>query len=110
MSINGEPTQASTGATFARANPLDGTSATIAPAASVDDAGAMVAAAAAAFRKWSLKGPGERRKLLMKGAQALEARSADFAAAMAAETGASAIWAGLVRAVLHRRPPLAGYT
>ena len=30
----------------------------------------------------------------MKGAQALEARSADFAAAMAAETGASAIWAG----------------
>jgi benzaldehyde dehydrogenase (NAD) len=60
----------------------------------VDDAVAAVAAAAAAFREWSLKGPGERRKLLMKGAQALEARSADFAAAMAAETGASAIWAG----------------
>jgi benzaldehyde dehydrogenase (NAD) len=94
MLINGEPAQASTGATFARANPLDGTSATIAPAASVDDAVAAVAAAAAAFREWSLKGPGERRKLLMKAAQALEARSDDFAAAMAAETGASAIWAG----------------
>jgi Aldehyde dehydrogenase family len=94
MLINGEPMQASTGATFARANPLDGTSATIAPAASVDDAVAAVAAAAAAFREWSLKGPGERRKLLMKAAQALEARLADFAAAMAAETGASAIWAG----------------
>ena len=94
MLINGKPAQASTGATFARANPLDGTSATIAPAASVDDAVAAVAAAAAAFREWSLKGPGERRKLLMKAAQALEARLADFAAAMAAETGASAIWAG----------------
>jgi benzaldehyde dehydrogenase (NAD) len=94
MLINGEPAQASTGGTFARANPLDGTTATIAPAASVDDAVAAAVAAAAAFREWSLKGPGERRKLLMKGAQALEARSADFAAAMAAETGASAIWAG----------------
>jgi benzaldehyde dehydrogenase (NAD) len=94
MLINGEPVPASTGATFARANPLDGTSATIAPAASVDDAVAAVAAAASAFREWSLKGPGERRKLLMKAAQALKARSADFAAAMAAETGASAIWAG----------------
>jgi benzaldehyde dehydrogenase (NAD) len=94
MLFNGKPAQASTGATFARANPLDGTSATIAPAASVDDAVAAVAAAAAAFREWSLKGPGERRKLLMKAAQALKARSADFAAAMAAETGASAIWAG----------------
>ena len=62
MLINGKPAQASTGATFARANPLDGTSATIAPAASVDDAVAAVAAAAA-FREWSLKGPGERRKI-----------------------------------------------
>jgi benzaldehyde dehydrogenase (NAD) len=94
MLINGEPTQASTGATFARANPLDGTNATIAPAASVDDAVAAVDAAAAAFRKWSLTTPGERRKLLMKASQELEARADDFAAAMAAETGASAIWAG----------------
>ena len=61
MLINGEPAQGSTAGTFARANPLDGTTATIAPAASLDDAVAAVAAAAAAFWEWSLKGPGERR-------------------------------------------------
>ncbi|CAB3799289.1 aldehyde dehydrogenase [Pararobbsia alpina] len=94
MLINGEPVEARSGATFTRANPLDGTAATVAPAASAEDAVAAVDAAAAAFREWSLKGPGERRALLMKAARALEARGADIAAAMAAETGASGMWAG----------------
>jgi benzaldehyde dehydrogenase (NAD) len=39
-------------------------------------------------------GPGERRALLMKAAHALEARGEDFARTMAAETGASGMWAG----------------
>jgi len=94
MLINGEPTQARSGATFTRANPLDGQVATTAPAASPEDAIAAVEAAAAAFPSWSRTSPGERRALLLKAAQALEERAADFTQAMAAETGSSAIWAG----------------
>jgi len=93
MLINGTPVQASNGATFERRSPLDGTVATRAPAATIDDAVVAVDAAAAAFPAWSAMGPGERRTLLMRAAHALEARREAFAAAMAAETGASAMWA-----------------
>ncbi len=94
MHINGEPTQARSGATFSRANPLDGQVATTAPAASPEDAVAAVEAAAAAFPAWSRTSPGERRALLLKAAHALEARAEDFSRAMAAEIGASGLWAG----------------
>jgi benzaldehyde dehydrogenase (NAD) len=94
MLIGGETCQAKSGKTFERRNPLDGQVATVAPAASADDARAAVDAAAVAFVSWSRTSPGERRALLMKAAHALEARAADFAAAMAAETGSSGIWAG----------------
>lgn len=92
--INGERMPASSGATFERRNPLDGSVATTAPAATVADALAAVDAAAQAFPAWSALGPGERRGLLMKAAHALEAKGAAFAAAIAAETGGSAMWAG----------------
>lgn len=94
MLINGERVQAASGAVFERRNPLDGTVATRAPAATVDDARRAVDAAAAAFPAWAAIGPSERRALLMRAAQALEAKGEAFAAAMAAETGASALWAG----------------
>ena len=94
MLIGGEPRFASNGSIFERRNPLDGSVATQAPAATTADAIAAVEAAAKAFSAWSATGPGERRALLMKAAHALEAKSAEFAAAMAAETGASGIWAG----------------
>ena len=94
MLIGGEATQARSGATFTRANPLDGQVATTAPAAAPDDAIAAVEAAAAAFPAWAATAPGVRRELLMRAAHALEARAADFTIAMAAEIGASAIWAG----------------
>jgi len=89
MLINGEATQSRSGATFTRANPLDGQPATTAPAATPEDAAAAADAAAA----WSRMAPGARRALLIKVADALRARGPDFAAAMAAETGASAMWA-----------------
>jgi benzaldehyde dehydrogenase (NAD) len=94
MLINGEHMQASNGTTFERRNPLDGTVATIAPAATVADAIAAVDAAAKAFPAWAALGPGERRALLMKAAQALEDKGEAFAAAVAAETGGSAMWCG----------------
>jgi benzaldehyde dehydrogenase (NAD) len=92
--IDGHRTQASDGATFERRNPLDGSVATIAPAATVADATAAVDAAAKAFPAWSAVGPGQRRALLMKAAHELEARAEAFTAAVVAETGASAMWAG----------------
>jgi benzaldehyde dehydrogenase (NAD) len=92
--INGERRAATGNASFERRNQLSGEVATTAPAASVQDAIAAVEAAAAAFPAWSAKGPGERRALLMKAAHALEARAPAFTEAMAAETGASALWAG----------------
>lgn len=93
MLIGGTQRAAANGATFERRNPLDHSVATRAPAATVEDAKAAVEAAAKAFPVWSAMGPGERRTLLMKAAQALEAKGEAIAAAIAAETGASGIWA-----------------
>ncbi|AFU48401.1 aldehyde dehydrogenase [Acidovorax sp. KKS102] len=94
MLINGEARTATGGATFTRSNPLDGAVATTAPAATPQDAIAAVDAASAAFPAWSQTAPGERRVLLLKAAQSLESKAADFASAMASEIGASGIWAG----------------
>ena len=94
MLIGGQQRAASNGATFERRNPLDHSVATRAPAATVADAQAAVEAAAQAFPAWAAMGPGERRGLLMKASQSLAAKADAFVAAMAAETGASGIWAG----------------
>jgi benzaldehyde dehydrogenase (NAD) len=93
MLIGGERRAARDGATFERRHPLDGALASRASAATVEDARAAVDAAAAAFGPWAALGPGARRAYLLDAARALEARRAQFAAAMAAETGASAQWA-----------------
>lgn len=94
MLINGLAVSAEKGATFERRNPLDGSVATRAPAASEADAVAAVDAAAEAFKAWSQTGPGERRALLLKAADALEAKTPQFIEALAAETGATGMWAG----------------
>ncbi len=94
MLINGLKVTAEKGATFERRNPLDGTIATRAPAASPADAVMAVEAAAEAFKTWSQTGPTERRMLLLKAADALEAKTPKFIEAVAAETGASGMWAG----------------
>jgi benzaldehyde dehydrogenase (NAD) len=94
MLINGLKVTAEKGATFERRNPLDGTVATRAPAASPQDAVMAVEAAAEAFRSWSETGPSTRRALLLKAADALEAKSPAFIEAVPAETGATAMWAG----------------
>jgi len=93
MLINGERVMARDSATFERRNPLDETVASTAPAATVADAQAAVHAAAAAFPAWSAMGPGERRTLLSRAADALEEKGDAFALAMATETGASRLWA-----------------
>ncbi|MGV3570525.1 MAG: aldehyde dehydrogenase [Ramlibacter sp.] len=94
MLINGLKVTAEKGATFERRNPLDGTVATRAPACSPADAIMAVEAAAEAFKTWSETGPGERRMLLLKAAEKLEAKLPQFVEAVAAETGATGMWAG----------------
>ena len=94
MLIDGRPVAAERNASFERLNPMDGSVATRAPAASPADAVKAVAAAAQAFRTWGETGPGQRRTLLLKAAEQLEAKGPQFAQAMAAETGATAMWAG----------------
>lgn len=58
------------------------------------DAGLAADMAAKAFPVWAATGPGARRAFLHKAAEELEARGDAFAKAMAAETGASSMWAG----------------
>ena len=94
MLINGLKVTAEKGATFERRNPLDGTVATRAPACSPADAVMAVEAAAEAFKTWSETGPSERRALLLKAAEKLEAKTPQFVEAVAAETGATGMWAG----------------
>ena len=94
MLINGLAVSAEKGATFERRNPLDGSVATRAPAASPADAVAACDAAAEAFKTWKETGPNARRMLLLKAADALEAKGPRFMEAVPAETGASAMWTG----------------
>jgi acyl-CoA reductase-like NAD-dependent aldehyde dehydrogenase len=79
-------------ATFDRLNPISGEPVTRAAAASVEDALAIVESAAKAFPKWAATGPSERRAKLMKAADLLEARAAQFATLVLAETGATQGW------------------
>lgn len=80
--------------TFERRNPISNETVTRAAAATVADANKAAAAAGEAFKSWSQVGPTERRRILLAAADNLEARIGEISAAMAAETGASALWSG----------------
>ena len=90
--INGTEKQAAGGKTFTRINPFTQEVATTASAASLEDAAAAVDAAAAAFPAWSKTGPGERRKILLKAADIMESKTAEFSDLVVAETGATGHW------------------
>ena len=92
--VDGEPVGAQGGATFERRDPVTGQQATCAAAASVEDVNNVVAAARRAFDAWSQTGPSERRSLLLKAADLMESREAEFVDLMLRETGATAPWAG----------------
>jgi acyl-CoA reductase-like NAD-dependent aldehyde dehydrogenase len=92
--IDGAAEAATLGATFERRDPVTGAVATRAAAASLADVAKVVAAASAAFPAWSETGPGLRRSLLLRAADLLESRAADFTRTMLEETGATAPWAG----------------
>ncbi len=78
---------------FERINPITGEVASSAPAMKAADIPAIAAKAQAAFPAWAAMGPNARRAVLMKAADALEARKDDFVAAMMGEIGSTAGWA-----------------
>uniref|UniRef100_A0AAN0NJD3 Aldehyde dehydrogenase n=1 Tax=Yoonia rhodophyticola TaxID=3137370 RepID=A0AAN0NJD3_9RHOB len=92
--IGGREVTAQDNRTFERRDPVTGKVATTAAAASVADALKAVDAAAAAFPAWAETGPGARRMLLLKAADALEVRTDDIIKLMITETGATGPWAG----------------
>ncbi|MGE6779278.1 aldehyde dehydrogenase family protein, partial [Vreelandella titanicae] len=87
--IGSERCAAHQDATFTRTNPLTSDVVTQAAAASAGDAIRAVEAAAKAFPTWSATGPGEKRAKLLKAAEAMEARQAEFIERMVDETGAT---------------------
>ena len=92
--IGGKDRDASDGATFDRINPVTGDVATRAAAATLADCDAACDAAAAAFPAWSSTGPNERRKLLLKAADLLDARAPEFIGYGMAEAGSAPMWYG----------------
>jgi benzaldehyde dehydrogenase (NAD) len=92
LSIGGKDMAASENATFERRNPVSGAVVTRAAAASAANAIAAADAAQSAFPAWSAQGPGARRAQLNQAANLLEARAAEFAAAVRDETGSTAGW------------------
>ncbi len=91
---NGQWHDAEGRATFTRNNPLTQETASVASAASLADARRCADTAGAAFPQWRDTVPAERRRLLLEAAEEMLRREAKFIVAMAAETGATAHWAG----------------
>ncbi len=92
--LNGQWHDAESRRTFTRRHPAHDDVASVAAAASLADAKRCVEAAASAFPRWRDTPPAERRRLLLDAAEHMLLREAKFIAAMAAETGATAHWAG----------------
>ena len=90
--IHNENVTAQDQRTFERRNPVTGELASTGVCASPADAVRAVESASRAFDAWAATGPGERRALLHKAADALEALRPEFVRAMQAETGASTLW------------------
>ncbi|OCJ07877.1 salicylaldehyde dehydrogenase [Rhizobium sp. AC44/96] len=92
--IDGEDRPSSTGRTYDRIDPFTEKVASRAPAASLDDVAAAIDAASSAFPAWSKTGPGHRRAILLKAADIIDSKAAEFTRLMIEETGATAPWAG----------------
>lgn len=92
--IDAKACKASNSATFDRIDPVTQEIATTAAAATSIDVEAALASAAQAFKSWSKTGPTQRRTLLLKAADIMEASADKFTACMLTEIGSTAPWAG----------------
>ena len=80
--------------TYDRLGPISRAVVTTAASATLADVPRLAESSERAFATWSAVGPGERRRLLLAAADALEAKVAELSQVMAEEIGASALWAG----------------
>lgn len=92
--IDNKPHPARDGGWIERRSPVTGDLVTRAAVAKIPDAIAAVESAQAAFGPWSATGPSERRAILLRAAERLEAKTPELVKAMAKEIGASELWAG----------------
>ncbi|MBV9489697.1 MAG: aldehyde dehydrogenase [Verrucomicrobia bacterium] len=92
--IAGQDRAAQNRATFDRNRPVTGEVVSRSAAATPEDADAAVAAAQAAFSSWAELAPNERRRRLLKAADLLEGRTAEFIDIGVQETGAKPEWHG----------------
>ncbi|MFS8047509.1 aldehyde dehydrogenase [Rhizobium sp. BR 314] len=92
--INGVDRPAASGRTYDRHDPFTDKLASRAPAAGLEDVAAAIEAASNAFSAWSSTGPGQRRTILAKAADIMDAKVGEFTRLMMEETGATAPWAG----------------
>jgi acyl-CoA reductase-like NAD-dependent aldehyde dehydrogenase len=93
LTIDNQAIDATSGKVFERLNPVSGRVVTRAASGGLREANRAADSAQTAFRSWSKTGPSERRTLLLAAADRLEAKRDEFVATMAAEVGASALWA-----------------
>ena len=82
--VNGEFSDAASGATSDIINPSTATAFATAPVSGRADLDAAYSAAATAFESWGSTTPAERQRALLKIADALEARADEFVAAESA--------------------------
>ncbi len=92
--IDGADVKARSNTTFERKDPVTGQVASTAAAGKTEDVNAACDAAAAAFPAWSATGPNDRRKILLKAADLLEAKTPDFIKLVMEETGGTGPWGG----------------
>src|SRR3712207_239595 len=85
--VNGELVDAASGQTYDVVNPATGQVYATAPASSAEDVDRAMKAAEAAFESWGETTPAERQVALLKMADALEQRSAEFVKAECDNTG-----------------------
>jgi len=92
MRIAGRDAAAGDGRYYEKRNPFTGELIARVPDAGPLDAVAAVGAASAAFKEWSKTSPSQRRAILWKAADLLEARAQDVAKTITAETGGTFGW------------------
>ena len=92
--IDGADVKARSNTTFERKDPVTGQVASTAAAGKTEDVNAACEAAATAFPAWSATGPNDRRKILLKAADLLEAKTPDFIKLVMEETGGTGPWGG----------------
>jgi len=90
--IGGRWTDASSGATYEKANPYTGEPAGSTAAATREDARAAVDAAHEAFRDWAAQPPERRAEVLRRASEILMERQQDIAAIVTEETGGTFGW------------------